>query len=138
MPFVSSVCDDGQWRYLIVFIMESVTTKWHAKLHLTIKKCPGRAFKEMHFNCRNEFRREIQCSRHTLFKCLGSVRYFNERSLLCSPRLHLFAQKYSKNSNIVKNCNHYKNVIYSYNANLNFQHHHTSSVSHDPSEIILI
>ncbi len=24
-------------------------------------------------------------------------------SLLCSPRLHLFDQKYSKNSNIVKN-----------------------------------
>ncbi len=30
-----------------------------------------------------------------------------ERSLLCSPRLHLFDQKYSKNSNIVKYC---KNV----------------------------
>ncbi len=42
-----------------------------------------------------------------LFKCLGSVRFFLFnffmflKSLSCSPRLHLFDQKY-KNNNIVK------------------------------------
>ncbi len=70
-----------------------------------------------------------------LCKCVESVRYFNEISFIRSPRLHLFGRK---NSNNVKNCNHYKNVIYSCDANLIFKHHHTSSVSHDSSEIILI
>ncbi len=34
----------------------------------------------------------------------GRQFFFNvfERSLLCSPKLHLFDQKYNKNSNIVK------------------------------------
>ncbi len=31
-----------------------------------------------------------------------------ERRLFCSPRLHLFEQKYSKNSNIVKYYYHFK------------------------------
>ncbi len=35
------------------------------------------------------------------FKYLGSARFF-ERSLFCSPRLHLFDQKYNKNGNVVK------------------------------------
>ncbi len=34
-----------------------------------------------------------------------------ERSLLCSPRLHLFDQKYSKNSNIVKYFSNYIKYI---------------------------
>jgi len=38
------------------------------------------------------------------FKSLLSGRFFHvfERSLFCSPRLHLFDKKYSKNCNIVK------------------------------------
>ncbi len=55
---------------------------------------------------------------HTiLFKSLGSERFFNviERSLLCSPGLHLFDQKTVKCNLLL-----------------------LSSVSHDASEIILI
>ncbi len=38
------------------------------------------------------------------FKSLGSLRFFIYlfESVLCSPRMHLFDQKYSKNSTIVK------------------------------------
>ncbi len=38
------------------------------------------------------------------FKCLGMLRFFSffQISILCSPRVHFFDQKYSKNSNIVK------------------------------------
>ncbi len=43
---------------------------------------------------------------HTLFKCLVKFKrfflYVCESSLLCKLRLHLFDQKYCKNSNIVK------------------------------------
>ncbi len=46
--------------------------------------------------------------RYTPFECLGTVRFFMFLSLLCSPRLHLFDQKYSKNSNIVKYYYHLK------------------------------
>ncbi len=57
-------------------------------------------------------------------------------SILCSPRLHLFDQKYNKNSNIVK---YYlssvlKNKIKAAFSALLLQ----SSVSHDHSDIILI
>jgi len=38
-----------------------------------------------------------------LFKSLGLVRFFNIfKCLFCSPRLHLFVPKYSKNSNTVR------------------------------------
>ncbi len=56
--------------------------------------------------------------------------------------------KYCKNNYIVKYCDlkemrsiviYVKNVIYSYDAKLNFQQPlHQSPASHDPSEIILI
>jgi len=38
--------------------------------------------------------------RNVLFKSLGSVQVF-ERTILCSPRMELFDQKYSKNSEIL-------------------------------------
>ncbi len=50
----------------------------------------------------------IQDYRHCIVKLngqsLGSLRFFYvfERSLLCLLSLHLFDQKYNKNSNIVK------------------------------------
>ncbi len=47
------------------------------------------------------------------FKSLGSVRFF-ERTLLRSPRLHLFDQKYSKNRIIVK---YYWNLKYFFSTN---------------------
>jgi len=62
-----------------------------------------------------------------------------KRSLLSSPRLHLFDQKYSKNSNIVKYYYHLKELfsICKYFSkcnlflwsNLNFQHHSVFSVT---------
>ncbi len=69
--------------------------------------------------------------------------------LLCSPRLHLFDQKYSKNKNIMKNCYnlkylfsiciYFKITFIPVIAKLNFQQPvFKSSWSHDPSEIILI
>jgi len=51
-----------------------------------------------------------------------------------SPRLHLFDQKYNKEDNLVKYYHNLSYVFYSCDAKLNFHH----SVSHDPSEIILI
>ncbi len=61
-------------------------------------------------------------------------------SLLCSPKLHLFDQKYSKNTNIMKYycklkktvfyINIFKNVIYPCDEKQNVQ----SSVSLGPSE----
>ncbi len=37
--------------------------------------------------------------------------YVFERSLLCSPRLHLFDQKYIKNSNMVKYYYNFKQLF---------------------------
>ncbi len=44
--------------------------------------------------------------RHFINHSLGSVRVF-ERSLFCSPRMHLFDQKYSENSNTVNYYNYW-------------------------------
>ncbi len=85
-----------------------------------------------------------------MMKCVWLVILFNvfERSLFCSPRLHLFDQKYFKNSKIVKyfynlkwlfSISVYNKILFisvikaEFSASLL-----QSSVSHDPSEIILI
>jgi len=56
-----------------------------------------------------------------------------ERSLICSPRLHLFAKKYSKNSNIMKYYYNYILII-----KMKFIPVIKAEFSHDPSEIIPI
>ncbi len=75
-------------------------------------------------------------------KVLGLFNVFE--SPFCSPRRHLIDQKYSKNCTNVKYYCKLKNCfIFEYIVNVllwskqNFQHHY-SSMSHDPSEIILI
>ncbi len=82
------------------------------------------------------------------FKTLRLVSFKCFWSLFCSTTLHLFSQKYSKNSNIVKyyynlnNCFLYEYIVKcnlflwckaEFSASLL-----QSSVSHDPSEIILL
>ncbi len=49
-------------------------------------------------------RRELWVEKVRLFRSLIFSRFFfiERRSALCSPRLHIFDQKYSKNSNIVQ------------------------------------
>ncbi len=58
-----------------------------------------------------------------------------KKSLSCSPRLCLFHQKYSKHSNTeyILKCNYFCDVKVEFSASLL-----QSSVSHDPSQIILI
>jgi len=62
-----------------------------------------------------------------------------ERSPICSPRLHLFDQKYSKNSIIVKYYYNLKQLFsiliyflkcHLFLAKLNFQHHYSSLQCH--------
>ncbi len=48
-------------------------------------------------------------------------------SILCSPRLHLFDQKYSKNSNIVK---YYLSSVLKKKSKLHFQHYYSSLQCH--------
>ncbi len=56
-----------------------------------------------------------------------------------SPRLHLFDEKYNKNSNIVKSFYNLKSLIYSRDGKAEFSASLLqSSMSHDPSEIILV
>ncbi len=77
------------------------------------------------------------------FKSLGFGHVFG-RSHLCSPWLHLFDQKYSKNSIIVKLKTVFYfsicyNVIYVCDGKADFSASFLQPlVSHDPSEIILI
>ncbi len=46
------------------------------------------------------------------FQMYTTIHIVFERSLLCSPRLHLFDQKYNKNSNIVKYFLQFKIIVF--------------------------
>ncbi len=43
------------------------------------------------------------------------VMYNSERRLLCSPRMHLFYKKYSKNSNIMEYYSNFEKTVFHFN-----------------------
>lgn len=93
-----SGCDDNHMLYL-----ETVTNNWSTQVCNWLKvKCVI-------------FSTKVNCKNNCFFTCLLLVRqthhhskiwslriYVFERSILCSRRLYLFNQKFSKSSNIVK------------------------------------